>query len=405
MFLPYQSRLHDVERRISCLQVMAVERACVDDLLYFNEGTVVYRTSPIVPPSIRFVYEGKGNVLLHSSSRHTCAKLIPSTPARPFPSMSSLCSPLLFLSALLFLTTTTPTCAWVAPTVPQQQLRSSRSFARLAASVSTSTSNSTEPHQGRLLEGGKVIDFGAVKASSAAEEALANARHGTATIESSSAILGINQDVVDAVGHPLGTFATPEIVQACAAALRARAAPGLLETAANPPTTKSIDDATVSSIMAQAYTESGEVTSAFAKTFFMGTMLLGEAAREAIWAVYVWCRRTDEIVDAPREKDEDMLTDLSAWEERLERLWSHGEVRDVFDLCLLDVRIQYPTMSIQPFRDMIRGMLMDVPRLGQERYETFDELHLYCYRVAGTVGVMSLPVFGCAEGYDDDIAR
>ena len=54
---------------------------------------------------------------------------------------------------------------------------------------------------------------------------------------------------------------------------------------------------------------------------------------------------------------------------------------------------------------MIRGMLMDVPGLGQERYESFDELHLYCYRVAGTVGLMSLPVFGCAEGYNDQIAR
>ena len=55
--------------------------------------------------------------------------------------------------------------------------------------------------------------------------------------------------------------------------------------------------------------------------------------------------------------------------------------------------------------DMIRGMLMDVPGLGQERYETFDELHLYCYRVAGTVGVMSLPIFGCAAGFNDDVAR
>ena len=54
---------------------------------------------------------------------------------------------------------------------------------------------------------------------------------------------------------------------------------------------------------------------------------------------------------------------------------------------------------------MIRGMLMDVPQLGQDRYETFDELHLYCYRVAGTVGLMSLPVFGCAPGYDDVIAK
>jgi 15-cis-phytoene synthase len=137
----------------------------------------------------------------------------------------------------------------------------------------------------------------------------------------------------------------------------------------------------------------------------MGTQLMPEKAREAIWAIYVWCRRTDEIVDAPRENDAEMLTDLSSWELRLENLWTYGKVEDVFDLCLLDVRITYPNLPITPFVDMIRGMLMDVPDLGQDRYETFDELHLYCYRVAGTVGLMSMPVFGCAPGYDEDVAR
>ena len=34
----------------------------------------------------------------------------------------------------------------------------------------------------------------------------------------------------------------------------------------------------------------------------------------------------------------------------------------------------------------------------QERYETFEELYMYCYRVAGTVGLMTLPVLGTAEG-------
>ena len=99
-----------------------------------------------------------------------------------------------------------------------------------------------------------------------------------------------------------------------------------------------------------------------------------------------------------------MLDDLSAWEIRLERLWEYGEVQDVLDLCLLDTRIKYPTLDIVPFVDMIRGMLMDIPGLGQDRYGSWDELHLYCYRVAGTVGLMSMPVFGCASGFTEEIA-
>lgn len=138
-----------------------------------------------------------------------------------------------------------------------------------------------------------------------------------------------------------------------------------------------------------------------------------EEAQKAIWAIYVWCRRTDEIVDAPRpgntqeEVNQAMLSDLSQWEIRLERLWESGEVVDVLDLPLLDVRLKYPTLPIVPFVDMIRGMLMDIPGLGQERYNTWEELHLYCYRVAGTVGLMSMPVFGCDQekGYNEEIAK
>lgn len=48
---------------------------------------------------------------------------------------------------------------------------------------------------------------------------------------------------------------------------------------------------------------------------------------------------------------------------------------------------------LQPFRDMIEGMRMD---LRKSRYNNFDELYLYCYYVAGTVGLMSVPIMGIA---------
>ena len=265
---------------------------------------------------------------------------------------------------------------------------------------------------GRILEGGAVIDFSSVKASDTAEAALARARQTltsitTNAIQYETPILGINQEVIDEVGHALGEFATEQEVQDCAAYLRSMAPAGLLKsrTEAQSPQFTDAQKKRFKQIFAQAYDEAGEVTGAFAKTFYMGTMLLGEAARKAIWAVYVWCRRTDEIVDAPRDNSDDMLRDLSWWELRLENLFQYGEVADVYDLVLLDCLVKYPNMDITPFMDMIRGMLMDVPELGQDRYDRFDELHLYCYRVAGTVGLMSLPIFGCAQGYDYEVAR
>jgi len=278
---------------------------------------------------------------------------------------------------------------------------------------------------GKLMEGGQVIDFSSVKGDSRAETALAEARKTVINslmkneqhhqhyihINGPKQILGINDEVVKEVGHKLGRFADAKTVQKCAGYLRSQAPPGFFESTKGEAskTAKVLSDKEkdqCEDILSKAYEESGEVTSAFAKTFYMGTQLLPNVSREAIWAVYVWCRRTDEIVDAPRgEDDEDMLKDLSSWEIRLENLWDHGTVEDVFDLCLLDVRIRYPNLPIIPFMDMVRGMLMDVPDIGQDRYDTFDELHLYCYRVAGTVGLMSMPIFGCAPGYNEDVAR
>eukprot|EP00980_Cylindrotheca_fusiformis_P023729 scaffold10871_cov177-Cylindrotheca_fusiformis.AAC.9 len=272
-----------------------------------------------------------------------------------------------------------------------------------------------EMTSGKTLEGGKVIDFEAIRGPSKAEQALEKAKQeirssGEKYVPPGNGILGINEEVVSEVGHELAQFASAEEVQLCAAYLRSQASNSLFEkrdTSINGETASfsAEEKDKIDSILRKAYVESGEVTSAFAKTFYLGTQLLPEASREAIWAIYVWCRRTDEIVDAPRDNDEEMLKDLGSWEMRLESLWKYGEVEDVYDLCLLDVLVKYPNLPITPFTDMIRGMLMDVPRLGQDRYETFDELHLYCYRVAGTVGLMSLPVFGCAKGYNDQVAR
>lgn len=289
---------------------------------------------------------------------------------------------------------------------------------------------------GVSLDGGPVIDFASVKDStSRAEKALEASRKkyeaminsgGAASSGAGGRLMGINDEVVAEVGYEIGNFVdeyvdkasgeTPgELVQKCGRYIRSKATmetfPQSWNTAGggSEDAFTSDDISRFDALLARAYEESGIVTSAFAKTFYLGTQVLPEPAMKAIWAVYVWCRRTDEIVDAPRPEAEDanaeMLTDLSEWEIRTERLFDRGDVVDVLDLPLLDCKVKYPNLPIAPFSDMIRGMLMDIPDLGQERYETWDELHLYCYRVAGTVGLMSMPVFGCAPGYTDEVAK
>ncbi len=49
----------------------------------------------------------------------------------------------------------------------------------------------------------------------------------------------------------------------------------------------------------EAYDRCGIVTASYAKTFYLGTQLMTPEKAKAVWAVYVWCRRTDELVDGP----------------------------------------------------------------------------------------------------------
>ncbi|KAK9924162.1 hypothetical protein M0R45_032545 [Rubus argutus] len=153
---------------------------------------------------------------------------------------------------------------------------------------------------------------------------------------------------------------------------------------------ESSDGMTNWDLLNEAYDRCGEVCAEYAKTFYLGTLLMTPERRRAVWAIYVWCRRTDELVDGPNAS---YITPkaLDRWEKRLTDLFE-GRPYDMYDAALSDTVTKYP-VDIQPFKDMVEGMRLD---LRKSRYKNFDELYLYCYYVAGTVGLMSVPVMGIA---------
>ncbi len=147
----------------------------------------------------------------------------------------------------------------------------------------------------------------------------------------------------------------------------------------------------------QAYEICRKETQKWAKTFYLGTLLLPTEKRKAIWAIYVWCRRTDEIMDsleASTKSQDELAENLNAWEENTKNVFK-GKIKSELDAVLLDTIEKYP-QSIQPYLDMIDGQRMD---LNKFRYKDFDELKLYCYRVAGTVGLMTQNVMGIDSAY------
>ena len=146
-----------------------------------------------------------------------------------------------------------------------------------------------------------------------------------------------------------------------------------------------------------AYESCRQETATWAKTFYLGTLLLPPEKRRAIWAIYVWCRRTDELMDSAEAQARpvaELADRLDRWEESTRALFD-GKVSSDLDAVMVDTLERFP-QSIQPYLDMIEGQRMD---LTWTRYPTFDDLRLYCYRVAGTVGLMTEGVMGIDQAY------
>ena len=149
--------------------------------------------------------------------------------------------------------------------------------------------------------------------------------------------------------------------------------------------------------VAAAYERCRVETERWAKTFYLGTLLLPLEKRQAIWAIYVWCRRTDELMDSAEAQARpvsELADRLDRWEEKTRALFN-GTVEDDLDAVMADTLDRFP-QDIQPYLDMIEGQRMD---LTWTRYPTFDDLKLYCYRVAGTVGLMTQGVMGVDRAY------
>ena len=119
----------------------------------------------------------------------------------------------------------------------------------------------------------------------------------------------------------------------------------------------------------QAYEICRKETQQWAKTFYLGTLLLPQEKRKAIWAIYVWCRRTDEIMDSVEAstKSQDELSDnLDEWEENTKNVFK-GIIKSELDSVLLDTIEKYP-QNIQPYLDMIDGQRMDLNKFRSVSY-------------------------------------
>jgi squalene synthase HpnC/squalene synthase HpnD len=149
-----------------------------------------------------------------------------------------------------------------------------------------------------------------------------------------------------------------------------------------------------------SYTECNRIARASGSSFYLAFFGLRKEKRNALFALYAFMRLIDDVSDEPGDL-ESKRQGLARWRAMLDeavdgRTSGHAVLPALADTI---ARFEIPTRY---FHDLILGAEMD---LTVSTYATFDRLSEYCYRVAGTVGLTCLHVFGFSDPKAPDLAE
>ena len=133
--------------------------------------------------------------------------------------------------------------------------------------------------------------------------------------------------------------------------------------------------------------------------FISGMRVLPRARREAMYAIYAFCREVDDIADTPGDLN-GRVDGLDKWRDEIVGLYAGRPTHPITRA--LQRPIESYALPQSEFHAIVDGMEMDLR--GAMRAPSMTELQTYCRRVAGAVGVLSMSVFGAPEQEVEEIA-
>lgn len=140
-----------------------------------------------------------------------------------------------------------------------------------------------------------------------------------------------------------------------------------------------------------AFEYARRITAYHSKSFYFSARMLPKEQRWATYALYGFCRHCDNLIDTPRQRTgTEIVREIQLLTEELQVAYNTGESQHPIIRAFILVAKAYGIPIEYPL-DLLKGVAMDVQ---QTRYETFDELSLFCYRVAAVVGLMMTYVLG-----------
>jgi phytoene synthase len=172
--------------------------------------------------------------------------------------------------------------------------------------------------------------------------------------------------------------------------------------------------------LAMAYSVCRGITRSAAKNFYYAFLVLPRRKREALCAIYAFMRRCDDITDDSSLSLQERRQKLDAWLEALHRAQQSNPTDDPILLALIDTqrRYQVPAGLLD---ELAVGTAMDVESEASSegfadstssttptltvQYRTFEDLRVYCYRVASVVGLVCIHVFGYRDPEAEPLAE
>jgi 15-cis-phytoene synthase len=142
-----------------------------------------------------------------------------------------------------------------------------------------------------------------------------------------------------------------------------------------------------------AMQESRAITRKSASNLALAFILLPRPKRDAMSTLYAFCREVDDVADNESMPVAQRREHLAAWRADVRRACEGKSPEYQVNRELLPV-IQQRMLSFELFDDLVKGCEMD---LDVKRYEDYDRLELYCYRVASVVGLLSIEIFGYTD--------
>jgi phytoene synthase len=132
------------------------------------------------------------------------------------------------------------------------------------------------------------------------------------------------------------------------------------------------------------------ITRKSASNLALAFILLPREKRDAMSALYAFCREVDDVADEDSVPTEKRRAQLSEWRDDIRRACENQPPEFVVNQEFQPIIRQF-RLPFALFDELIKGCEMD---LEKKRYENYEQLELYCHRVASVVGLLSIEIFG-----------